>query len=264
MARGLITTSTGQVLSEGSPYSPGLTVFYVKEVPEEPASDATETILYQDDEILVVDKPHGMPVTPAGNHIARSLLNRLQERTGIGDLAPLHRLDRDTAGLVLFGIKPESRSRYHALFARGAIEREYFAIALLREAPRERRWIVRNHLAAGDPWFRRRIVEREPVNAITTIDLLEIRDGLGLFRLLPGTGKKHQLRVHMNSIGFPILGDPVYPDIVDPEPPAIPMQLLATRLAFVDPLTKVRREFKSTLRLLLPQPAPESSIDNSG
>jgi tRNA pseudouridine32 synthase/23S rRNA pseudouridine746 synthase len=224
----------------------------MKEVPGEPACVDVETIVYQDDEILVADKPHGMPVTPAGNHVSRSLLNRLQERTGFGDLAPLHRLDRDTAGLVLFGIKPQSRGRYHELFTRGTIEREYLAIASLREAPKERHWIVKNHLASGDPWFRQRIVEGEPVNAITRIDLIDIHDGLGLFRLFPETGKKHQLRVHMSSIGFPILGDLLYSHIRQCEPADLPLQLLAARLAFIDPFTHAQREFRSSMRLLLP------------
>jgi len=263
MARGLITTSNGQIVRETSPYSHGLTVFYVKEVRSEPPCNRAETIVYQDAEILVVDKPHGMTVTPAGSYIARALVNRLQERTGIRDLAPLHRLDRDTAGLVLFCIKPEARGRYHQLFARGTIEREYHAVATLRESPLERHWVVKNHLAPGEPWFRRRIAEHEPSNAITKIDLIAIRNGLGLFRLLPGTGKKHQLRVHMCSIGFPILGDPLYPEMRDFDSSTPPLQLLAARLAFIDPLTGARREFKSSIRLILPDEVLESAIDNS-
>jgi tRNA pseudouridine32 synthase/23S rRNA pseudouridine746 synthase len=263
MARGLVTTSTGDVLSEASRYIHGLTVFYVKEVPNEPVCGEIENIVYQDEEILVAEKPHGMPVTPAGSHIARSLVNRLQERTGIRDLAPMHRLDRDTAGLVLFAIKPESRGRYHQLFARGTIEREYLAVALMSEIPRERHWILKSHLAPGDPWFRRRIVQDQPANAITVIELIETRDGFGLFRLVPETGKKHQLRLHMNSIGYPILGDLLYPDIRDWEPSAAPLQLLAARLAFTDPITSARREFQSSMRLLLPRSTPDSAMDNS-
>jgi tRNA pseudouridine32 synthase/23S rRNA pseudouridine746 synthase len=264
MARGLVTTSTGDILSEDSRYAHGLTVFYVKEVPNEPVCDEIENIVYRDDQILVADKPHGMPVTPAGNHVARSLVNRLQERTGIRDLAPLHRLDRDTAGLVLFAIKPESRGRYHQLFASGTIEREYLAVALLSEIPSRRHWIVKSHLAPGEPWFRRRIVEDQPANAITSIELIETLDGFGLFRLVPETGKKHQLRVHMNSIGYPILGDLLYPDILGWEPSATPLQLLAARLAFIDPITNAQREFQSSMRLSLPSSVPDSPMDNSG
>jgi len=263
MARGLVTTSTGEIVREDSPYSHGLTVFYVKEIPSEPPCGEVETIVYQDDEILVVDKPHGMPVTPSGNHVARALLNRLQERTGIEDLAPLHRLDRDTAGLVLFGLKPRSRGHYHQLFANGTIDREYLAVARLGDNPAERHWIVKNQLAPGKPWFRRQIIDNAPANAITTIDLIETHDGLGLFHLFPGTGKKHQLRLHMSSIGFPILGDLLYPEIRRPEPSTPPLQLLAARLAFIDPLTGVQRKFESSLRLLLPRSEGESTIDNS-
>jgi len=262
MVRGLVTTSTGEVLSETSPYSHGLTLFYIKEVPSEPPCAELESIVFQDDEILVADKPHGMPVTPAGNHVARSLVNRLQERTGIGNLAPLHRLDRDTAGLVLFCIKPEVRGRYHQLFAQGTIQREYLAVATLKETPGDRHWIVKNHLASGEPWFRRRIVENETPNAITAIELIETGNGLGLFHLVPRTGKKHQLRVHMSSIGYPILGDPLYPELRNPEA-NLPLQLLAAALSFVDPLTGAQREFKTSLRLRFSENATESTMDNS-
>ena len=120
MARGLVTSSDGAILREDSPYRHGMTVFYAKEVPSEPAPLEVETILYQDDEILIADKPHGMTVTPGGQHVARSLLNRLQEQTGIADLVPLHRLDRDTAGIVLFSSRAGSRGRYHhALLEQG-------------------------------------------------------------------------------------------------------------------------------------------------
>jgi tRNA pseudouridine32 synthase / 23S rRNA pseudouridine746 synthase len=249
MARGLVTNSSGLPLREDTPYSRGLTVFYVREVPFEPASSETETILYQDDEILVADKPHGMPVTPAGDHVARSLLNRLQQQTGIDNLVPLHRLDRDTAGIVLFGLKTESRRHYHALFEKRLIEREYLAVAELRKPPTQRRWTVENRLVSGEPWFRRRVAEDGRANAITTIDLLDTRKSLGLFRLIPRTGRKHQLRVHMSSIGFPILGDVLYPEQSEAEPGDTPLQLLASRLCFNDPLTGLRREFKSSRRL---------------
>jgi tRNA pseudouridine32 synthase / 23S rRNA pseudouridine746 synthase len=250
MARGLVTTSEGSILREDSPYRAGTMVFYVKEVPSEPAPLELETILYQDDEILVADKPHGMPVTPVGNHVARSLLNRLQEETGIGDLVPLHRLDKDTAGLVLFGIKAASRSRYHDLFARGAIEREYFAVAPSASEPfHPAHWTVENRLIPGTPWFRRQVAKEGRVNAVTVIELVETGEGLGLFRLLPRTGKKHQLRVHMSSIGFPILGDALYPEMRDPQPSDPPLQLLAYRLAFIDPFTGIQRDFTSQKQL---------------
>ena len=241
-ARGLITIAEGVTLREDAPYRHGLLVYYEREVPLEPDSPEVETILYQDSEILVADKPHGMPVTPAGDYVARSLLARLERSTGLGTLAPLHRLDRDTAGLVLFSVNVSSRARYHELFAKRVIEREYLAIARVNEVPEQTRWLVENRIGAGTPWFRRQIVEG-PVNAITEIELTEVPDGLGRFRLRPKTGKKHQLRVHMAAIGFPILGDPVYPDLREPQPSDPPLQLVASRLSFTDPLNGVKRDF---------------------
>jgi tRNA pseudouridine32 synthase/23S rRNA pseudouridine746 synthase len=214
----------------------------------EPEPREAETLLYQDSEILVADKPHGMPVTPAGDYAARSLLSRLEHRCGIETLAPLHRLDRDTAGIVLFSIKRASRARYHALFAEGAIEREYFAISRVAEVPTQTHWRVENRLGEGVPWFRRRIVEG-PVNAITEIELIEVHEGLGQFRLHPQTGKKHQLRIHMASIGFPILGDALYPEMQNLPDSDPSLQLLACRLVFADPVTGIRREFSSSRQL---------------
>ena len=248
-ARGLVTTGDGVRIREDSPYAHGITVFYTKEIQSEPAPIEIETILFQDDEILAADKPHGMSVTPAGDHVARSMLYRLQERTGLDTLVPLHRIDRDTAGLVLFGIKSASRARYHGLFAKRAIQREYLAAARVAAVPDQKHWRVENRLGAGTPWFRRQILKEGPVNASTEIELLGVQEGLGLFRLRPLTGKKHQLRVHMASLGFPILGDALYPEMRNPEPSDPPMQLLACRLSFIDPLTGAQRQFNSQRRL---------------
>jgi tRNA pseudouridine32 synthase/23S rRNA pseudouridine746 synthase len=252
-ARGLITIGEGVALREDDPYRHGLLVFYEREVPQEPEPPEAETILFQDSEILVADKPHGMPVTPAGNYVARSLLSRLERNTGLDTLAPLHRLDRDTAGLVLFSVNAASRARYHALFARREMEREYLAVARVVAGPDQKHWLVENRIVPGTPWFRRQIVEG-PVNAITEIELIDVREGLGRFRLRPKTGKKHQLRIHMAAIGFPILGDRYYPNLdppVDPAPASLPLQLLACALSFTDPVTAVRRDFRSTKNLLM-------------
>ena len=172
-----------------------MTVLYSREIAQEPAADVEETILFQDATILVADKPHGMVVTPSGDHVERSLLARLQNRTGLVKLAPVHRLDRETAGVVLFTITTEARARYQELFSSRSIEREYLAVAKFGNAGMRKEWDVRNRLEEGEPWYRRRIAESDGAepNAITRIELLESRNGLGLFRLLPETGKKHQL-----------------------------------------------------------------------
>ena len=246
MARGLVNASNGVTVTEGSVYTHGQMICYSREVTDEPLSLEVETILYQDAEIIVVDKPHGTVVTPAGSHVKRSLLHRLKEQTGFADLAPLHRLDKDTAGLILFGIQQTSRAAYHELFAKNRVQREYLAIARLDAEPHGSRWRIENRLGPAAPWFRRGVVEG-PANAITDIELLEIRNGCGLFRLRPQTGKKHQLRVHMASMGFPIVGDPLYPE-VNPSSGGT-LQLLAKRLSFADPITGARKDFESMRKL---------------
>jgi tRNA pseudouridine32 synthase / 23S rRNA pseudouridine746 synthase len=244
---GLVSLSDGTTLREDSPYRHGLTVFYRKEVPSEPDPFEEPLIIYRDDEIIVADKPPGMPVTPAGEHVERSLVVRLQRSTGFVDLAPVHRLDRETAGLLLLTIKQEARAHYHRLFAEALIEREYLAMAHMDHIPSQNHWLVENRIESGEPWYRQKIVEGPP-NAITRIELLSQRD-TGLFRLIPKSGRKHQLRVHMVSIGFPIVGDPFYPTIRKKRDGDPPLQLLANRLAFIDPLSRVPRCFTSTRQL---------------
>jgi tRNA pseudouridine32 synthase/23S rRNA pseudouridine746 synthase len=250
MARGLVMTDDGTAIDPASPYRQGVTVLYFREVASEPAPAESETVLYRDLEILVADKPHGMPVTPAGEYVERSLLQRLESQLDLAEIAPLHRLDRDTAGIVLFSLSRRTRGQYHALFSTRSIEREYLAVARINAIADQQRWRVENRLGTGHPWIRQQIVEG-PINAITEIELLEIRDGNGLFRLRPQTGRKHQLRIHMASLGFPILGDPLYPEVREKRGDNPPMQLLAARLSFVDPLTSARRDFASTRRLTM-------------
>ena len=254
VAKGKVTLDDGTILAIESPYCHGITVLYSREIAQEPAADVEETVLFLDANILVADKPHGMVVTPSGDHVERSLLARLQHRNSLKKLAPVHRLDRDTAGIVLFTITTEARARYHELFSSRSVEREYLTVAKVGKAETPKEWDVRNRMEEGEPWYRRRIAKSdagEP-NAITRIQLLESQNGFGLFRLLPETGKKHQLRVHMASIGCPIVGDLLYPDIRERNEYDSPLQLLAYRLSFIDPLSGEPRRFVSTQRLLWP------------
>jgi tRNA pseudouridine32 synthase / 23S rRNA pseudouridine746 synthase len=248
ISQGLVTLSDGTTLYEDSPYRHGITVFYKKQVPSEPLALEEPVVVYRDEEIMVVDKPHGMPVTPAGEYIERSLLAVLQRGSDLPDLSPMHRLDTATAGLVLLTIKPAARAPYHRLFSDGMIEREYTATAHVTVPPEQRQWRLENRLAQGEPWYRQRIVEGA-ANAVTEIALVDYRDGIGRFRLLPKSGKKHQLRVHMASIGFPIVGDPLYPVIRRDRERSLSLQLLAFRLAFIDPLAGASREFVSARKL---------------
>src|SRR5262245_28999157 len=248
VSQGLVTLSDGTTLREDSPYRHGLTVFYRKHVDSEPPPAEEPLIVYRDDEIIVVDKPHGIPVTPAGPYVERSLLALLQRAEDLPDLAAMHRLDPETAGLVLFTIRPASRPHYHRLFAERIIEREYIALASVAVRPTQTRWHIENRLGPGEPWFRQHVVDGA-ANAITDIEVIDVQAGIGRFRLSPLTGRKHQLRVHMASIGYPILGDPLYPAINTKLPTDPPLQLLARHLSFVDPLTGVPRNFESARKL---------------
>lgn len=248
LSRGQVTLSDGTGLKEDSPYRHGITVFYRREVASEPPVAEEPLVVYRDDEILVVDKPHGMPVTPVGEHVDRSLLIFLQRMTGLEELNPVHRLDRDTAGLLLFTVRAPTRADYHRLFAEGRVEREYRAIARVNETLRPNHWRIENRIERGEPWYRQRIAAGK-VNAVTEIELADSRGGLGYFLLFPRTGKKHQLRLHMASIECPIIGDPFYPKITTKYDGDPPMQLLAKRLAFTDPLTCAPREFVSEREL---------------
>jgi len=246
--RNQITLEDGTAITTIQPYQHGLTIYYEREVAEEPPALDPETILYQDANILVADKPHGMPVTPAGDYVERTLLHRLQKSTGLNALSPIHRLDRDTAGLVLFSTNPETRALFHRLFETRSIHREYLAVAHLARPHAHKHWLIESRIEAGEPWFTQRIVDGLP-NAKTVIELIAVSAERGLFRLTPGTGKKHQLRVHMLSIGAPIVGDILYPIVREPEDGDPPLQLLASRLDFTDPVSGEDRSFSSLRRL---------------
>ncbi len=246
ISRGVVTLSDGTPLREDTSYRHGIFVFYRREVSAEPDPVEDAVTVYRDENLMIVDKPHGMPVTPSGPYVGRSLIIRLGRCTGLSNLAPIHRLDRDTAGLLMIAIHADVRGRYHRLFSEGVIEREYLAVANMLELPSQRYWRVANRIEAGEPWFRRRIVDG-PANAVTEIELIDRREGLGLFKLIPRTGKKHQLRLHMSSIGYPIVGDSMYPEVGQNNEQ--PLQLLAKRLSFVDPLSFESRSFESTRRL---------------
>lgn len=250
-ARGRVQDAQGRALAPDMPWQVGLEIRYFREVADEPVIPFVETILHHDAHLLVADKPHFLPTAPAGAFVRETLLARLVERTGNADLVPLHRLDRLTAGLVLFSTRPETRDAYQRLFRERRIEKAYEALA---PALPDLRFPLERHsrLQPGEPFFRMAEVPGEP-NARTRIELIEAHGPVWRYRLVPESGRKHQLRVHMAALGAPILGDGFYPQLQDRpqgegEPP---LQLLAQALAFDDPLTGQRRSFRSarTLRV---------------
>lgn len=245
---GAVFFDDGSPISESTPYQPGRTVLYFREVVEEPVIPFQENIVFQNEHFLVVDKPHFIPVTPSGACVNQCLLSRLRRATGLEELTPIHRLDRETAGLVLFALRKETRGLFHLMFERGTVLRQYLALALVPAGVVGQHWQVENRLARGEPWFRMKIVEGEK-NAVTRIVLKEKRGDTGLFELSPKTGKKHQLRVHLASLGFPILNDPFYPVLrsIPSGDYSKPLALIANRLSFQDPMTGHTWEFESHL-----------------
>ena len=248
---GKVLDDQDKPITAETPYSPSQRIFYFREVENEPVIPFAEQVLFQDDELLVACKPHFLPVIPGGRFVEECLLNRLRCRTDIADLAPLHRLDRETAGIVIFSVNPNTRGRYHELFMRGKMEKTYHALAEVNQRPRENQWTVENRIVRGEPRFRMKTVAGV-ANARSHIQLVEVKDNRGLFSLQPVTGKTHQLRLHMSGLGFRIINDRVYPDLQPERDDDFdqPLQLLAKRVRFHDPISGQHREFQSGRELL--------------
>ena len=239
----------GTAATECSPFTPGVRYYYYRELPREPELPFHETVLYQDAHILVADKPHFLPVVPAGRYLQQTLLVRLKRRLGLSELSPVHRIDRDTAGLVLFSVQRATRGTYQALFRDRRVHKVYEAVAPWR-ADLPLPCIHESRLEESSHFFRMHEVPGTP-NARTQIDVLEVASPWARYRLEPITGKRHQLRVHMAALGLPLRGDAFYPEVNDPPEGdySNPLQLLARTLAFTDPLSGEARRFDSRLKL---------------
>lgn len=250
MAEGRVVGEDGGELVPGAAYRPRTRVFYYREVEEEPDIPFEEHVLFEDEHLVIADKPHFLPVAPVGRYLRETLLARLKRRLDIPHLVPLHRLDRETAGLVMLSKNVASRDAYHALFRGDGIEKLYDAVAPINPAltfPLTRR----SRIERAERFYRREEVAGAP-NAVSVITLMEAGEQFGHYRLQPVTGKTHQLRVHMAAIGTPIRNDLLYPQERDRagEDLSRPLQLLARHLAFRDPLTGEERRFESRFRLL--------------
>lgn len=249
IARQRVLDAQGVPITATTPYRAGLRIHYYREVANEAPIPVGETLLHVDEHLVVADKPHFLPVTPAGGFVEQSLLRRLARRLGNPELVPLHRIDRATAGLVLFSAHPASRSAYQALFRERRIDKRYEALA----APLPQLafpLLRRSRIVTGEPFFRMAEVEGEP-NSETCIELIGQRAGCWHYALYPRTGRKHQLRVHMAALGAAILHDTTYPQLAGqaPDDHQRPLKLLAQSLAFTDPLSGLPRRFASRLWL---------------
>jgi len=258
LARGDVLSEAGAPVrleaATASPYpallrqSPRL--YYYRDVPNEPPIPFDEAVLYQDAHLLVVDKPHFLPVVPSGGYLNETVLVRLKRKLGLDDLVPIHRIDRDTAGLVMFSKQASSRAAYCQLFGQRAVQKTYEAIAPWRAdltLPLTRSSRIK---PAGHFMLQHEVAG--PPNAVTHIDVLEVRGSLAHYQLKPVTGQRHQLRVHMLGLGLPILNDGLYP-VLTPKGQldhAHPLQLLAKSLAFTDPVSGQPQHFVSQRQLL--------------
>ena len=249
MARGDVVDARGTLLRPDSPYKRGLRIFYYRELEEETPIPFEEAILYQDEHIVVADKPHFLPTIPTGRFLKETLLVRLRRRLGIEDLVPIHRLDRETAGVVVFSCNAQSRGAYQSLFQKRLVQKEYEALA----GPLPGRAFPFNYksrLVEGDKFFTMKEAPGEP-NSETTIDVIETRGEQVLYRLWPHTGRQHQLRVHLAALGIPIVNDAFYPVALPCKGDDVsqPLKLLARAIGFPDPLTDEWRWFESLQRL---------------
>jgi tRNA pseudouridine32 synthase / 23S rRNA pseudouridine746 synthase len=249
MERGQLVDETGLRIDEASAYRVGACIFYYRELESEKSIPFVESVLYRDEHILVADKPHFLPVVPSGRFLRETLLVRLKKKEGLDDLVPIHRIDRETAGVVLFSLNPATRGLYATLFHDRKVEKTYEAVARTLpglDFPLTRR----SRIERGEPFFRMKEVEAEP-NSETHIDLLERMEDASLYRLIPVTGRKHQLRLHLSALGIPIVNDRLYPEVslAGEDDFSNPLKLLARSVCFRDPLTGRERYFESAGKL---------------
>lgn len=255
MADGKVHWHDGSLISANSPFTAQQRVYYYREVDSEPVIPFAGKIIFQDELILVAYKPHFLPVTPGGEYVEECLQNRLRNRTGNQQLQAVHRIDKATAGLVLFSVNPNSRQHYHHLFETRRVNKTYQAIASTNSNPPaiNQQWEIKNRLEKTGTRFLMHIVEGL-ANSHSRIRCLQCSADKALFELNPITGKTHQLRLHMQSLGWPLLHDTYYPELLQPVKPddySKPMQLLAQQLQFIDPMTQRTRSFSSNTELSL-------------
>jgi tRNA pseudouridine32 synthase/23S rRNA pseudouridine746 synthase len=252
MAQGGVLGEDGQPLAPDAPYVHGARVYYWRELPNERPIPFEAQVVFEDELLLVADKPHFLPVTPGGRYVRESLLVRLKAQTSCADLSPLHRIDRETAGLVVFCKRPQDRDAYQGLFRERRVHKRYLAVAAT-SATMDFPLVRKSHIVEDEAqFFRMREAQGEP-NSETRIALREVKGARSLYALEPLTGKRHQLRVHMHALGLPLEGDQFYPVVRrgpdEEEDFREPLQLLAQSLAFEDPVHPQPREFLSALTL---------------
>jgi tRNA pseudouridine32 synthase/23S rRNA pseudouridine746 synthase len=253
LARGDVVDALGKPLAADSHVRQGMRIWYYRELEGETPVPFREQVLFQDEHLLIADKPHFLPTIPTGRFLHETLLVRLKHKLELPHLTPIHRLDRETAGVVIFSHNPASRGKYQSMFQKRVVRKVYEALA----APipgREFPFTYRSRMVDGEKFFVMKEEAGEP-NSETLVELLERRGDVARYRLHPLTGRKHQLRLHMASLGAPILNDAFYPVALPCKGDdfSAPLQLLARSISFDDPLTGEQRSFTSERELAWPE-----------
>lgn len=254
LAAGQLWDDGGQPLPSPAPYRAGQRIWYFRQVAGEVTVPFEAPILFRDDRLLVVDKPHFLACMPGGRHLQQTVLTRLRQLPGLAAVSPIHRLDRETAGVLVFCVDPAWRGAYQRLFEQQQVSKEYEAIAPWPPVqPLPLDYTCRLQERAGE--FVMSVVPGEP-NSHTRISLIRQQGGWAHYRLQPSSGKKHQLRAHMAALGVPIRHDPWYPvfrhDKADDDF-SQPLALLARSIAFTDPVDGRPRHFCSQRQLPWPE-----------
>jgi tRNA pseudouridine32 synthase/23S rRNA pseudouridine746 synthase len=245
MAKGQVMDESGRRVDSETAFRVGACIFYYREIEEEKTIPFVEQVLYQDEHILVADKPHFLPIIPSGRFLRETLLVRLRKQHAMETLVPVHRLDRETAGVVLFSLNPKTRGHYTSLFRNRKVRKEYEALAPTLEDS-SFNTTRRSRIVQGEPFFRMKEVPGE-ANSETHIRSRENLGRLTLYQLIPCTGKKHQLRLHLAALGIPIVNDKLYPAVtaLEDDDFSMPLKLLAKSISFQDPFTGRQHWFES-------------------
>lgn len=253
LAEGRFVLQDGTALRGDEPYRPHTFVWFHRDLREEPPVPGSVDVLHEDDRLLVVDKPPFLATIPRGRHVRQSVVVRLRDTLDLPELTPAHRLDRVTSGVLVLVKQRRFRGAYQSLFARREVRKTYLALAPHRPGlglPTT----VRDHVRKERGTLRAEVVPGAPVNAVTHVDVDAVGpDGTAVYRLRPETGRTHQLRLHLSGLGVPIVGDPLYPDVLDVavDDFGTPLQLLAHELTMVDPVDGATRTFASRRTLPL-------------
>jgi len=249
MARGEVIDENGLPIDLETPYRTGACIFYYREVDDEKVIPYVEQVLYRDEHILVADKPHFLPVIPSGQFLRQTLLVRLRQKYNLESLVPIHRLDRETAGVVLFSVNPKTRGQYTSLFRNRQVRKVYQALAPTLDASTFPT-IRRSRIVPGEPFFRMKEVPGA-ANSETAVSRIRDLDRNSLYQLIPVTGRKHQLRLHLAGLGIPVINDRLYPVMSRAETDdfSSPLKLLAKSLSFQDPISGRQLYFESGMKL---------------